>query len=79
MFGVPFEVIPFKANTRGGGHPAAEAAPRPRSRARSAYEIEFPRVEGYTQAIRNRVTVDWETKSVPPVVIDPPTSRPRSR
>ena len=23
------------------------------------YEIRFPRVEGYTQAIRNRVSVDW--------------------
>ena len=30
-----------------------------RSPAKAAFEITFPRVEGYTQAIRNRVTVDW--------------------
>ncbi len=27
---------------------------------RSYYEIRFPRVEGYSQAVRNRVTVDWD-------------------
>lgn len=34
------------------------------------YEIRFPRVEGYTQAIRNRVTVpDWS--KVPSLVLLP--------
>jgi type III restriction enzyme len=59
VFGVPFEVIPFKA-TKG-------VAPPPRVKrhhihalpARAELEIRFPRVEGYTQAVRNRVSVDW--------------------
>ena len=36
---------------------------------RREYEITFPRVEGYQQAIRNRVTVDWD--SIAPVKVDP--------
>jgi len=36
---------------------------------RAHLEIRFPRVEGYTQAVRNRVTVDW--KSIPSLVIRP--------
>lgn len=61
VFGVPFEVIPFKASPK--GHPP----PRSRRRhvhalpAKSRYAVTFPRVEGYTQAVRHRVTVDWET------------------
>lgn len=69
VFGVPFEVIPFKANPTG-------VVPKPVKRhhvhaipAKSSYEIRFPRVEGYTQAIRNRIVVDWET--VPKLTIDP--------
>ena len=27
---------------------------------KAQYEIRFPRVEGYTQAIRNRIAVDWD-------------------
>lgn len=36
---------------------------------RSPLEIRFPRVEGYRQAIRNHVTVDWN--AVPPLFLDP--------
>jgi type III restriction enzyme len=36
---------------------------------RAALEIEFPRVEGYQQAIRNRIAVDWD--AVPRLKIDP--------
>ena len=68
VFGVPFQVIPFKAS--------GTAAPPPERRhhvqalpGRAHLEVRFPRVEGYRQAIRNRVTVDWET--VPPLVVDP--------
>jgi len=32
-------------------------------------EIKFPRVESYTQAVRNRVTVNWT--NVPPIIIEP--------
>jgi type III restriction enzyme len=68
VFGVPFEVIPFKA--------AAGPAPKPIKRyhvhaipEKSEFAIKFPRVEGYTQAIRNRVTVNWKT--VPSLTLDP--------
>jgi type III restriction enzyme len=69
VFGVPFAVIPFKANPQ-----AAPVAQRPRRHVhaiptRAAFEIRFPRVERYTTAIRNRVAVDWP--SVPKLDVDP--------
>lgn len=69
VFGVPFEVVPFKANPQG-----APAQPVRRHHvhaipAKASFEIRFPRVEGYTQAIRNRVTVNWQ--HVPTLVLDP--------
>ncbi len=69
VFGVPFEVIPFKSSPQGQPRPRVKrfhvhAAPN-----KSQYEIKFPRVEGYTQAIRNRVTVNWS--SVPSLVLEP--------
>jgi type III restriction enzyme len=69
VFGVPFEVVPFKENKG-----AAPAKPPKRHRVhaipeQARYEIRFPRVEGYRQAIRNRVTVDW--KSLAPLWLDP--------
>ena len=36
---------------------------------KARFQIRFPRVEGYTQAVRNRVTVDW--KNVPSLIIKP--------
>ncbi len=69
VFGVPFTVVPFKAQKQ--GEPPAPVKrhhvhPVP---SKAQYEIQFPRVEGYTQAIRNRVAVDWSTVS--PLVLDP--------
>ena len=69
VFGVPFEVIPFKSTK--------QPAPREQPKrchihavpAKARYEIRFPRVEGYTQRIRNRVRVDWS--SLPSVVLRP--------
>ncbi len=69
VFGVPFQVVPFKSNPT--------AAPPEQSKrhhvcalpGRARFEIQFPRVEGYRQAIRNRVSVNWET--VPPLFLDP--------
>ena len=63
VLGVPFEVIPFKANPIGGtvAQPKrwhVHAIPE-----KANLVIRFPRVEGYTQAIRNRVSVDWQTVS----------------
>ena len=69
IFGVPFEIVPFKSN-RQAAPPVAVRRHRVHALpAKAAYEIQFPRVEGYTQAIRNRLTVDWA--SVPPLTIDP--------
>ncbi|HEV2856596.1 MAG TPA: DEAD/DEAH box helicase family protein [Thermoanaerobaculia bacterium] len=61
VFGVPFEVIPFKQNPAG---PAPPPSVRHHVRAlpeKARYEIRFPRVEGYAQAVRNRLRVEWET------------------
>lgn len=58
VFGVPFEVIPFK----GAGTAAPPKPKRFHVKAlpeRKQFEIRFPRVIGYTQAVRNRITVDW--------------------
>ena len=68
ILGVPFEVVPFKAST---GQPV-ETPERHHVHAipsRAPFEIKFPRVEGYRQAIRNRIDVDWQ--SVPTLVVDP--------
>lgn len=67
VFGVPFEIIPFKENT------GVRTAPEKRHHIhavpeKSRFEIKFPRVEGYRQAIRNRVVLD---PSVAPITIDP--------
>jgi type III restriction enzyme len=60
VFGVPFEIVPFKES--GKGEPRAKpktwhvfAVPE-----KARYEIRFPRVEGYRQAVANRLAVDWE-------------------
>ncbi len=68
VFGVPFEVVPFKA-TQGTPPPPVNRVRVHAIPERAAYEIRFPRVEGFTQAIRNRVTVDWE--NVPSLTLDP--------
>ncbi len=68
VFGVPFEVIPFKANP---GSPAPKEK-RHRVHAipeRSFFEIRFPRVEGFSHVIRNKITIHWE--SVPKLTIQP--------
>lgn len=60
VFGVPFEVIPFKANPQGKAAPRMKKYHVHAVPSKTQYEIRFPRVEGYTQAIRNRVTMDWD-------------------
>lgn len=69
VFGVPFEVIPYKADPKGSTTPAPKRHHVHAIPEKAALEIRYPRVDGYTQAIRNRITVDWET--VPTLVIDP--------
>lgn len=68
VFGVPFEIIPFKANPGGGGKPEK----RHHIRAipdKARFEIRYPRVEGYRRSIRNKITVIWG--SIAPLVLDP--------
>jgi type III restriction enzyme len=68
VFGVPFEVIPFKENK---GTPAPPKPKRHHIRAvpeKAAFKISFPRVEGYQQAIRRKLTVDWD--SLAPIKLD---------
>lgn len=69
VFGVPFEVIPFKASPQGQPKPRVKRFHVHAIPSKAQYEIKFPRVEGYTQAIRNRVTINWD--SVPSLVLEP--------
>ncbi len=68
VLGVPFEVIPFKQRS-GKPPPKTERRHVQALPEKSQFEIRFPRVEGYTQSIRSRITLDWDT--VAPVRIDP--------
>jgi type III restriction enzyme len=68
VFGVPFEIVPFK----GSDGPQPPPPKRFRVRAlpeRRDLEIRFPRVEGYTQVIKSRVTVNWN--KMPTLKLDP--------
>ncbi|MBI4389851.1 MAG: DEAD/DEAH box helicase family protein [Nitrospinae bacterium] len=59
VFGVPFEIIPFKENPTGPGNKPEK---RHHIRAlpdKTRFEIKYPRVEGYRQAIRNKIAIDW--------------------
>lgn len=69
VFGVPFQIIPFKANPSGEAPTSTKRWHVRALPAKSAFEIRFPRVEGYTQAIRNRITVDWD--NIPDLLLDP--------
>jgi type III restriction enzyme len=69
VFGVPFMVVPFKANPSGTPTPPPKRHHITSLPGRAHLEIRFPRVDGYRQAIRNRVLVDWA--SVAPLVLDP--------
>jgi len=69
VFGVPFDLVPVKATNAG---PPGPIPPRYHVKAvpaKEMFEIIFPRVEGYTQKVRNRITVDWD--ALPPIVVDP--------
>jgi type III restriction enzyme len=69
VFGVPFQVVPFKANPKGTSQPKQKRHHVYAVPSRAAMEIRFPRVEGYRQAIRNRVSVNWA--QMPPLWLDP--------
>lgn len=76
VFGVPFEVIPFKASN-------AAPKPKPPQRrifavaAKARYAITIPRVVGYQMGVKNRIAVaDWA--AVPTIVLDPMDLPPTS-
>jgi type III restriction enzyme len=64
IFGVPFEVIPFKTNVGGPSPPKEKRHHVYAVPGKEDYRIEFPRVEGYTQAIQNHINLDWEKEPV---------------
>lgn len=77
VLGVPFEVIPLKESA---GKGAEKPPPRHHVHAlptKKELEIRFPRVERYTQAIQNRIRVDWA--SVPKLVLDPQVIPPETQ
>jgi type III restriction enzyme len=77
VLGVPFEVIPLKESA---GKGVEKPPPRHHVHAlptRTHLELRFPRVEGYTQAIRNRIQVDWN--SVPKLILDPQKIPPETQ
>ena len=70
IFGVPFEVVPLKENPPGNEPKPPQKTWRIRAVPEKAdLEIRFPRIEGYTQRIRHRVKVDWD--SIAPLRLDP--------
>jgi type III restriction enzyme len=75
VFGVPFEVVPFKAT-------GATPKPRPPQRRihavpqKAQFAITVPRVLGYSIGVRNRIAVDWPT--VARLVPDPSAIPPQS-
>lgn len=58
VFGVPFEIVPFKGS-------AGTPKPKPPQRRiyavpeKKQFAIMAPRVNGYSQGVRNRIVVDW--------------------
>lgn len=69
VFGVPFELIPFKVSPPGPPLPTPEPHHIYSVPEKSAYEITFPVVTGYHQRGQFDVFVDWE--QVAKVTIDP--------
>lgn len=76
VFGVPFEVVPFKATN---------ASPKPKPPQRRIYPvptkaqhaITVPNVRGYQMGVRNRIAVaDW--RAVPSITLDPQDLPPTS-
>jgi uncharacterized protein YaaQ len=68
VFGVPFEIVPYKA-TGGTAKPPKDRKHIYAVPDKGRFEIKFPRLQGYQQKLANRITVDWE--HVPGVTINP--------
>lgn len=69
VFGVPFQVVPFKANTGGSPKPPTKTWRVRALPERANLEIKFPRVEGFVFELSSEVSVDWNT--IPVLKVDP--------
>ncbi len=69
VYGIPFEVIPTKKKRGGAPTPTKESTLVKAMPERKHLRIEFPRVEGYVFAVRDRIRIDVD--EVPPVHIEP--------
>ena len=69
VFGVPFQVVPFKANQGGVPKPPVKTWRVRALPERAALEIKFPRVEGYAFEPTSDLKMDWD--KVPELTIDP--------
>jgi type III restriction enzyme len=69
IFGVPFQVVPFKAHPKGAPRPQVQTWRVRALPERSNLEIRFPRVDGYVVRARRDLVIDWAR--VPAIQIDP--------
>ncbi len=69
VFGVPFQIVPFKANKGGVPKPPVKTWRVRALPERAGLEIRFPRVEGYTCELQTQIDVAWDR--VPTLDIDP--------
>lgn len=69
VFGVPFELIPFKVEGGAQQPPSPPANQIYAVPAKAHYEINFPVVEGYADPGVTRLMVDW--KRVPTLALNP--------
>ena len=69
VFGVPFQVVPFKANKGGVPKPPVKTWRVRALPERAGLEIKFPRVEGFVFEPGSEVRMDWD--GVQALTIDP--------
>ena len=60
MFGVPFEIVPFKDSPKGERPSPAKTWRIHALPERQALEIRFPRVDGYVQSAGAAPTIDLD-------------------
>lgn len=69
VFGVPFQIVPFKANKGGVPRPPVKTWRVRALPEREHLEIRFPRVEGYTFEPSSTVSFEWD--AIPALLLDP--------
>jgi type III restriction enzyme len=71
IFGVPFQVVPFKAQADAGHRPQVQTWRVRALPERKPLEIRFPRVDGYIVNTRRSLSVDCDWDKVDAIQIDP--------